>query len=223
MNNEIIKFENVSFGYGEEPSLLRNVSFKILRGEFFFLTGMSGSGKTSLIKLIYLEQLQNSGNIFIFGKNTRNAPKVDLRKKIGVVLQKPLLIEHLNILDNILLPFKIMGEDTAKKVHEAVDLLNWVGLQNVLHKYPKEISIGEQHRASIARAVIKKPNLILADEPTGNVDQETSNKINNLFLALNKLGTTVLFATHKMQDIQYLKMPFLNISNGKIEKVVPNI
>jgi len=133
------------------------------------------------------------------------------------------LIEHLNILDNILLPFKIMGEDTAKKVHEAVDLLNWVGLQNVLHKYPKEISIGEQHRASIARAVIKKPSLILADEPTGNVDQETSNKINNLFLALNKLGTTVLFATHKMQDIQYLKMPFLNILNGKIEKVIPNI
>ena len=92
-----------------------------------------------------------------------------------------------------------------------------------MHSAPKEISIGEQHRASIARAVIKKPSLILADEPTGNVDQETSNKINNLFLALNKLGTTVLFATHKMQDIQYLKMPFLNILNGKIEKVIPNI
>lgn len=223
MNNEIIKFENVSFGYNEDVNLLNNINLTVLKGEFFFLTGVSGSGKTSLIKLIYLEQMQKRGNIFIFGKNTRNAPKEDLRKKIGVVLQKPLLIEHLNILENTLLPFKIAGVDTAKNIQEAVELLNWVGLKNVLHKYPREISIGEQHRASIARAVIKKPSLILADEPTGNVDQETSNKINNLFLALNKLGTTVIFATHKMQDIQYLKMSYFNISNGKIEKIVPNV
>lgn len=221
MINEIIKFENVNFGYSKDEKILEHLNFSIFNGEFYFLTGKSGSGKTSLLKMIYMDERPISGKIYLFNKDISKESIIEIRKKIGIVLQKPFLINHLNILDNTLLPIKISGINPLSKIQEAVELLTWVGLKDCLHKYPREISIGEQHRASLARAVILKPTLILADEPTGNVDQETSNKINNLFLALNKLGTTIIFATHKKQDIQYLNMPSLNIQNRQIEKIIP--
>lgn len=220
MYDELIKFDNVSFGYSDDL-ILKNLNFSLLKGEFYFLTGASGAGKTSLLKLLSLDYSQKFGEIFIFQKNTKNIDLVNFRKKVGIILQKPFLMNHLNVLENTMLPLKISGIDPVSKMQDVVELLGWVGLKNCLHKYPNEISIGEQHRVSIARAVVMNPELILADEPTGNVDQETSNKINNLFIALNKLGSTIIFATHKIKDIKNLGLPSLHIKDGYIKKIIP--
>ena len=220
MYDELIKFDNVSFGYSDDL-ILKNLNFSLLKGEFYFLTGASGAGKTSLLKLLSLDYSQKFGEIFIFQKNTKNIDLVNFRKKVGIILQKPFLMNHLNVLENTMLPLKIAGIDPVSKMQDVIELLGWVGLKNCLHKYPNEISIGEQHRVSIARAVVMNPELILADEPTGNVDQETSNKINNLFIALNKLGSTIIFATHKIKDIKNLGLPSLHIKDGYIKKIIP--
>lgn len=220
MYGELIKFDNVSFGYSDNL-ILKNLNFSLLKGEFYFLTGASGAGKTSLLKLLSLDCAPNFGDIFIFQKNVKNIDFVNFRSKVGIILQKPFLMNHLNILENTMLPLKIAGIDPVSKMQDVIELLGWVGLKNCLHKYPNEISIGEQHRVSIARAVVMNPELILADEPTGNVDQETSNKINNLFLALNKLGSTIIFATHKIKDIKTLGLPSLHIKDGYIKKIIP--
>lgn len=220
MYGELIKFDNVSFGYSDDL-ILKDLNFSLLKGEFYFLTGASGAGKTSLLKLLSLDCSQKFGDIFIFQKNTKNIDLINFRKKVGVILQKPYLINHLNVLENTILPLKIAGIDPVSKMQDVVELLGWVGLKNCLHKYPNEISIGEQHRVSIARAVVMNPELILADEPTGNVDQETSNKINNLFMALNKLGSTIIFATHKINDIKTLGLPSLHIKDGYVRKIIP--
>lgn len=220
MYGELIKFENVSFGYSGNL-VLKNLNFSLMRGEFYFLTGASGAGKTSLLKLLSLDCFPDFGEISIFQKNVKNLDFASFRKKVGIILQKPFLLNHLNILENTMVPLKIAGIDPVSKMQDVIELLGWVGLKDCLHKYPYEVSIGEQHRVSIARAVVMKPEIILADEPTGNVDQETSNKINNLFLALNKLGATIIFATHKTKDIKILGLPSLHIKDGYIKKIIP--
>ncbi|WFL78325.1 cell division ATP-binding protein FtsE [Altererythrobacter arenosus] len=202
---DIVTFDNVGLRYGTDPEVLRNLSFTLYPGSFYFLTGASGAGKTSLLKLLYLSQRPSRGAIRMFGKDIITMPREDLpafRRRLGTVFQDFRLIDHLSAFDNVALPLRIAGvrEDDLQK--PVADMLDWVGLTHRADAVPATLSGGEQQRVAIARAVIGRPELLVADEPTGNVDPEMALKLLRLFEALNRLGTTVIVATH---DVHLLK------------------
>jgi cell division transport system ATP-binding protein len=204
-DGEIVQFDNVGLRYGTDQEVLRDVSFTLHPGSFYFLTGASGAGKTSLLKLLYLAQRPSRGLIRMFGADAITLPRArlpDLRRRIGVVFQDFRLLPHLSAYDNVALPLRVAGvaeRDLSKPVS---DMLEWVGLAERRHARPATLSGGEQQRVAIARAVIARPDLLVADEPTGNVDPEMALKLLRLFEALNRLGTTVVVATH---DVHLLK------------------
>ncbi len=202
---DIISFDNVGLRYGTEPEILRDLSFTLHPGSFYFLTGASGAGKTSLLKLLYLAQRPSRGAIRMFGKDVITLPRTQLpqvRRRLGVVFQDFRLVDHLSAFDNVALPLRIAGvrEDALQK--PVADMLEWVGLAHRIDAIPATMSGGEQQRVAIARAVIGRPDMLVADEPTGNVDPEMALKLLRLFEALNRLGTTVVVATH---DVHLLK------------------
>ena len=203
---EIVKFDNVGLRYGTDPEVLSNLSFTLYPGSFYFLTGASGAGKTSLLKLLYLAQAPSRGAIRMFGQDLVTMPPSrlpDLRRRLGVVFQNFRLVPYLTAFDNVALPLRLAGTE-EKKVQRAVgDMLDWVGLSHRAHAVPPTMSGGEQQRVAIARAVIARPRILIADEPTGNVDPEMALKLLRLFEALNnRVGTTVVVATH---DVHLLK------------------
>src|SRR6476661_8389964 len=195
----IAEFDSVGLRYGTGAEVLRDLDFRLGEGSFYFLTGPSGAGKTSLLKLLYLAQRPTRGRIKIFGEELTEASREDLppfRRRIGVVFQDFRLIRHLSAFDNVALPLRVAGaseEDVEGPVRE---MLAWVGLADRASARPPTLSGGEQQRVAIARAVINRPELLVADEPTGNVDAEMANRLMGLFTALNRLGTTVIVATH---------------------------
>ena len=203
---EIVKFDNVGLRYGTDPEVLSDLSFTLFPGSFYFLTGASGAGKTSLLKLLYLAQRPSRGSIRMFGKDMITLPRTrlpDFRKRLGVVFQNFRLIPHLSAFDNVALPLRLAGTDEAKVVKAVSDMLEWVGLSHRAQAGPATMSGGEQQRVAIARAVIARPQMLIADEPTGNVDPEMALKLLRLFEALNnRVGTTVIVATH---DVHLLK------------------
>jgi len=215
----LIILSKVSLRYGSNADVLKNITFKLDSGSFNFLTGASGSGKSSLLKLLYLGHLPSSGELNIFGKNIAKIPKYELpmlRRKIGVVFQDFRLMEHLTVIENVALPLQIAGarsEDVREHVNE---LISWVGLDDKIDLYPSTLSDGEKQRIAIARAVIGRPRLLLADEPTGSIDHEQGTKIMYLFKELNKIGTTVIIATHDDSLVREYKYPKLNLLNGKV-------
>ncbi len=202
---EIVHFDNVGLRYGADREVLSDVSFTLYPGSFYFLTGASGAGKTSLLKMLYLAQRPSRGMIRMFGTDAITLPRDRLpgfRRRLGVVFQDFRLVQHLSAYDNVALPLRVAGvaeKDLAKPV---ADMLDWVGLSARLNAQPAQLSGGEQQRVAIARAVIGRPELLVADEPTGNVDPEMAVKLLRLFEALNRLGTTVVVATH---DVHLLK------------------
>jgi cell division transport system ATP-binding protein len=201
-----VKFDNVGLRYGTEPEVLSNLSFTLYPGSFYFLTGASGAGKTSLLKLLYLAQRPSRGAIRMFGQDLVTLPRErlpELRRRLGVVFQNFRLVPYLTAFDNVALPLRLAGTE-EKKVQKAVgDMLDWVGLSHRAHAVPQSLSGGEQQRVAIARAVIGRPRMLIADEPTGNVDPEMALKLLRLFEALNnRVGTTVVVATH---DVHLLK------------------
>ncbi|MFY7745622.1 MAG: cell division ATP-binding protein FtsE [Erythrobacter sp.] len=203
---EIVKFDNVGLRYGTDPEVLSNLSFTLYPGSFYFLTGASGAGKTSLLKLLYLAQAPSRGAIRMFGQDLVTMPRSrlpELRRRLGVVFQNFRLVPYLTAFDNVALPLRLAGAD-EKKVQRAVgDMLDWVGLSHRAHAVPPTMSGGEQQRVAIARAVIARPKMLIADEPTGNVDPDMALKLLRLFQALNnRVGTTVVVATH---DVHLLK------------------
>jgi cell division transport system ATP-binding protein len=203
---EIVKFDNVGLRYGTDPEVLSNLSFTLFPGSFYFLTGASGAGKTSLLKMLYLAQRPSRGAIRMFGQDLVTMPQSrlpELRRRLGVVFQNFRLVPYLTAFDNVALPLRLAGTD-EKKVQRAVgDMLDWVGLSHRAHAVPPTMSGGEQQRVAIARAVIARPKMLIADEPTGNVDPEMALKLLRLFEALNnRVGTTVVVATH---DVHLLK------------------
>ena len=204
--SEIVKFDNVGLRYGTEPEVLSDVSFTLFPGSFYFLTGASGAGKTSLLKLLYLAQRPSRGSIRMFGKDMITLPRgrlPDFRRRLGVVFQNFRLVQHLSAFDNVALPLRLAGTDEGKVVRSVTDMLEWVGLSHRLHAIPETMAGGEQQRVAIARAVIARPQVLIADEPTGNVDPEMALKLLRLFEALNnRVGTTVIVATH---DVHLLK------------------
>lgn len=201
-----VKFDNVGLRYGTDPEVLSNLSFTLYPGSFYFLTGASGAGKTSLLKMLYLAQAPSRGAIRMFGQDLVTMPRSrlpELRRRLGVVFQNFRLVPYLTAFDNVALPLRLAGTE-EKKVQRAVgDMLEWVGLAHRAHAVPPSLSGGEQQRVAIARAVIARPKMLIADEPTGNVDPDMALKLLRLFEALNnRVGTTVVVATH---DVHLLK------------------
>jgi len=216
----VVRFENVGMRYGLGPEVLRDISFSLERGAFHLLTGPSGAGKTSLLKLIYLAERPSRGLISMFGRDTGAMAREELpplRRRIGVVFQDFRLLDHLTVLENVALPRRVMGQTEAQYRADVEELLSWVGLGNRLNAKPPTLSGGEKQRVAIARAVVAKPELLLADEPTGNVDPDIGGRIMRLFIELNRLGTSMLIATHDQRIIERLPATrILKLSEGRL-------
>ena len=195
----IAEFDSVGLRYGTGAEVLRDLDFRLGEGSFYFLTGPSGAGKTSLLKLLYLAQRPTRGRIRLFGEELSEAPREDLppfRRRIGVVFQDFRLIRHLSAFDNVALPLRVAGAREEEVEGPVREMLAWVGLADRASARPTKLSGGEQQRVAIARAVINRPELLVADEPTGNVDADMAKRLLHLFTTLNSLGTTVVVATH---------------------------
>lgn len=215
----IVGFENVGLAYGGQPQILNALNFALTEGEFCFLTGPSGAGKTSLLKLIYLAHRPTSGRITLFGEDVTTAPRTALpalRRRIGVVFQEFRLLDHLTAFENVALPMKVAGVNQTQYREDVSELLNWVGLGDRTEARPPTLSGGEKQRVALARALVGKPDLILADEPTGNVDPAMGEKIMKLFIELNKLGAAVIVATHDISLIEALGKPMLRLEGGRL-------
>ena len=220
----IAEFNGVSFRYKGNIDVLKDIHFSLAPGSFHFMTGESGAGKTSLLGLLYLDHLPTKGRVRLFGQTVDSlsrSAKAKIRRQIGVVFQDYRLLEHLTAFDNVALPLRLIGEKEGEIRRHVSELLAWVGLEKQMRAYPQELSGGEQQRIAIARAVIHKPALLLADEPTGNVDDAMAKRLLHLFLELNKLGTTVVVATHNMDLVRTFKFPQLHLSHGKLELIPP--
>ena len=200
----IVEFDRVGLRYGTGAEVLRDLDFRLAAGGFYFLTGPSGAGKTSLLKLLYLAQRPTRGRISLFGDELTEAPREAMpayRRRIGVVFQDFRLIRHLSAFDNVALPLRIAGQPEADVESSVREMLAWVGLADRASARPPTLSGGEQQRVAIARAVIARPELLVADEPTGNVDADMAARILHLLTALNRLGTTIVVATHDVSLI----------------------
>jgi len=195
----IVQFENVGLRYGTGAETLSDVSFNLPAGSFTFLTGPSGAGKTSLLKMLYLALRPSRGLIRLFSEDIVTLPRARLpafRRRIGVVFQDFRLVPYLSAYDNVALPLRVAGVSEGEIETPVREMLEWVGLASRANARPATLSGGEQQRVAIARAVIGRPDMLVADEPTGNVDPEMAGRLLYLFEALNKLGTTVVVATH---------------------------
>jgi cell division transport system ATP-binding protein len=195
----VVRFENVGVRYGIGPEVLRDLNFQIEPHSFQFLTGPSGAGKTTLLRLLFLSLKPTRGLITVFDHDVATVSSYTLatmRRRIGIVNQDFRLLDHMTTYENVALPFRVMGKDEAGYRNEVVELLHWVGLGDRVGALPPVLSGGEKQRAAIARAVIARPQLLLADEPTGNVDPNLAQRLLRLFVELNKSGTTVVIATH---------------------------
>ncbi len=216
----IVQFENVGLRYGTGQETLSDVSFTLQSGSFYFLTGASGAGKTSLLKLLYLAQRPTRGAIRLFGEDAVTLPRKRLpgfRRRIGVVFQDFRLLPHLSAQDNIALPLRLSGVPESEIAAPVREMLAWVGLEGRGDATPRTLSGGEQQRIAIARAVIARPELLVADEPTGNVDPDMAERLLHLFDSLNRLGTTVVVATHDFHLLGRIKdATMMRLDGGKL-------
>lgn len=223
----MIKFEDVWLNYkapdrpGGLREVLRGISFQIPAGGRRWLTGASGAGKTSLLKLIYLAAHPTQGRIEIMGTEAAKISRDDaalLRRKIGVVYQDFRLLPHLNAYDNVALPLRLAKRAESHIKADVMDILRWVGLEDKVASRPDELSGGEQQRIALARAVVTHPKLLVADEPTGNLDEEQAQRVMWLLTSLNKLGTTVVVATHNQELMRWYPAPRLTIEEGILDE-----
>ena len=195
----MVRLENIGKRYGTDAEVLHDVSMKLDTGGFYFLTGVSGSGKTTLLRIIYLAEAPSRGIITLFDTHASLADRdtqTALRRRIGIVFQDFRLVDHLSIRDNVALPLRIAGAPEREVRENVPELLSWMGLEGKLDFGPATLSSSEQQRVAIARAIVRRPDLLIADEPTGNVDDEIAMLLMRVFEHVNKLGTTVLIATH---------------------------
>ena len=216
----IVRFENVGLRYGTEREVLSDISFQLHRGRFYFLTGPSGAGKTSLLRLLYLAQSPSRGEMTLFGEDAvhlERAARPALRRRIGVVFQDFRLVPHLTVYDNIALPLRLAGVSEEEMGGPVDDMIDWVGLSASRDARPETLSGGEQQRVAIARAVITRPDLLVADEPTGTVDPDMAVRLLRLFGAMNRLGTTVVLATHDMTLMSRMKdVAVMRLERGRL-------
>jgi cell division transport system ATP-binding protein len=219
----VIELENVAYSYGG-GELLSDISLKLAPGSFHFLTGPSGAGKTTLMKLCYGALLPTAGNVRLFGADARGLDRDDIaliRRRVGVVHQDVKFLDHLPVSENISLPLTVSNRQDVNGGTDLNELMSWVGLTNRADALPPELSGGERQRAAVARAVIMSPDVVLADEPTGNIDWEMSQRLLRLLIELNKMGKTVLIATHDLSLIRatkaHVQARVLRIANRRIQ------
>jgi cell division transport system ATP-binding protein len=215
----VIQFENVGLRYGLGAEILRDLTFRIAPHSFQFLSGPSGAGKTSLLRLLFLSLKPTRGLITLFDHDTAVLSKDSLavlRRRIGVVFQDFRLLDHLTTFENVALPLRVIGRREDSYRHEVAELLSWVGLGDRIWSLPPVLSGGEKQRAAIARAVIARPQLLLADEPTGNVDPQLAQRLLRLFIELNKSGTSVVIATHDIALMDQYDARRLVLHDGRI-------
>jgi cell division transport system ATP-binding protein len=215
----VVRFENVGLRYGLGPEVLRDLSFEIEPHSFQFLTGPSGAGKSSLLRLLFLSLKPTRGLITMFDQEVATLSKdalALLRRRIGIVFQDFRLLEHMTTYENVALPFRVMGMDENSYRDEVMELLDWVGLGDRIYSLPPVLSGGEKQRAAIARAVIGRPQLLLADEPTGNVDPTLAQRLLRLFVELNKSGTSVVIATHDIALMDEYNARRLVLHDGRL-------
>ena len=225
----MLRFESVGLRYGRVggrsgaaagPEVLHDICFRLEAGAFRWLLGPSGAGKTSLLRLLYLAVRPTSGRLTLLGTDVGSAPRralPPLRRPVGVVFQDFRLLPHLSAFDNVALPLRIAGRPEGQVRADVGELLRWVGLSRHLEARPAELSGGEQQRVAIARAVITRPALLLADEPTGNLDDGQAQRLMQLFKEMNRIGTTVIVATHNESLVRRHPAPALHIGNGRLD------
>jgi cell division transport system ATP-binding protein len=215
----VVLFENVGLRYGLGPEVLRDLSFRLDPHSFQFLTGPSGAGKSSLLRLLYLSLRPTRGLITLFGHDIATVSKdglAVLRSRVGVVFQDFRLLDHMTTYENVSLPLRVLGKDESSYRPEVMELLRWVGLGERTQALPPVLSGGEKQRAAIARAVIARPKLLLADEPTGNVDPMLATRLLRLFVELNKSGTSVVIATHDIGLMDQVDAKRLVLHEGRM-------
>ena len=215
----IVQFENVGLRYGIGSEVLRDVTFEIPDNSFQFLTGPSGAGKTSLLKLLFLSLKPSRGLIRVFDQDAATLPKdelLKLRRRIGIVFQEFRLLDHLTTFENVALPLRVAGQEEAKYRADVKELLEWVGLGDKLNVLPPILSGGEKQRAAIARALISQPQILLADEPTGNVDPPLAKRLLRLFQELHRSGTSVVIATHDINLMDQFDARRLILEEGRL-------
>lgn len=217
----MVRLQGVSAGYNDR-TILRDISFHLERGSFHFLTGPSGSGKSTLLRLLTMDLQPTRGSIHLFGQSivsVSQARAASLRRRIGVVLQDNPMLNHLSVFDNVAVALLVSGSKHSEYRENVVDLLQWVGMGDHLYATPDVLSGGEKQRVGVARAVIVRPELLLADEPTSGLDPQMARRLLRLFIELNKVGTTVVIATHDHQLMRQFKAPRLELHDGHMRIV----
>ena len=216
----MIRFDNVGLRYGMGAEVLRDVSFDINPGSFQYVTGPSGAGKTSLLRLLFLSLRPTRGVMRMFNVDAATVKRTEvpaLRRRIGIVFQDFRLLEHLTTFENVALPLRVNGAEEASYRRDVSELLDWVGLGDKMWVYPQVLSGGEKQRAAIARALITRPEILLADEPTGNVDPPLARRLLRLFVELNRLGTSVVIATHDLALMDQYEARRLILNAGHVD------
>lgn len=218
----MLSLENVNKSYNKKISVLKNINLNIKQGEMVFIVGLSGAGKTTLMKLITREEKQTSGTIKIYNREVNQMVNIEsikphiYRRQIGIVFQDYKLISTKNVFDNIAYPLHVFGESSKLIKKRVPDVARLIGIEHLLYKFPNELSGGEKQRVGIARALINKPSILLADEPTGNLDYKTTDDIMKLLSAINRGGTTVIMVTHDTNAVSRCHGRVLQVHDGEI-------
>ncbi len=217
----VVELEKISMRYGRGVEVFSDVNLSLSHQSFTFLTGASGAGKSTLLKLIYLALQPTRGLVRLFGSDVQSLTRKDrqvLKQRIGVVSQDFGLIPHMNVFENAILPLTATGKAVGKLEADAKELLAWVGLGDKLNSRPTTLSGGEAQRLAIARAIMNRPDILIADEPTGNVDPVMGQKLLRLFQEMNRTGTTIIIATHDPALTKNVVADSYKIINGRLEK-----
>ena len=216
---EVVRFDRVGVRYGRGPEVLSDVDVQLPHGSFTFLTGPSGAGKSTLLRLVTMNLLPSRGLISLFGDQTAELSDEQrqlVRRRVGIVVQDFRLVDHLSVFENIALPLRVTGQTRDSYTDDVRELMSWVGLGHRRDALPPTLRGGEKQRAAIARAIISKPDLLIADEPTGNVDPEMGKRLLRLFVEMNRQGTTVLIATHDLDLLDEVDADVLKIERGRV-------
>lgn len=216
----MIRFDNVGVRYGMGDEVLKDLSFDIKPASFQFLTGPSGAGKTSLLRLLFMSLKPTRGVITVFGKDAASLTRDEfpaIRRRVGIVFQDFRLLSHLTLYENVALPLRVRGHDESSYRRDVIELLKWVGLAERIDAFPPVLSGGEQQRAAVARALIDQPELLLADEPTGNLDPALAKRLLRLFVELNRTGTSVVIATHDLGLMDQYQARRLVLEKGRLQ------